>query len=261
MAETGVNSTMGFWEHLEEFRWVLFKSAGALMVTTLLGFAFIPRLLGLLQLPIRRLGTRIEVELVFSAPMDGFMIQFKMALLAGVAMALPFMLYFLWGFITPALHARERQVAGKVAAAAVLLFLLGAALGYGLLYFTLPVLASFGLEGVRQLWNYRQYIDFCFALILGTGLVFEFPLVLLILVKLGFLSVAALRRARPYAVVVIFVVAAVVTPSTDIVTQCALGVPLWLLYELTIWVAAQMTRNSGEPTDAPETATHPEPQE
>jgi sec-independent protein translocase protein TatC len=261
MAETGVNSTMSFWEHLEEFRWVLFKSAGALMVTTLLGFVFIPRLLGLLQLPIKRLGNQVVVELVFSAPMDGFMIQFKMALLAGVAMALPFMLYFLWGFITPALHERERQVAGSVAAAAVVLFLLGAALGYGLLYFTLPVLASFGLEGVRQLWNYRQYIDFCFALILGTGLVFEFPLVLLILVKLGFLSVATLRRVRPYAVVVIFVVSAVVTPSTDIVTQCALGVPLWLLYEATIWVAALMTRNSTEPNDASETATHPESQE
>ena len=261
MAETGVNSTMSFWEHLEEFRWVLFKSAGALMVTTLLGFVFIPRLLGLLQLPIKRLGTQVAVELVFSAPMDGFMIQFKMALLAGVALALPFMLYFLWGFITPALHERERQVAGTVAAAAVVLFLLGAALGYGLLYFTLPVLASFGLEGVRQLWNYRQYIDFCFALILGTGLVFEFPLVLLILVKLGFLSVATLRRVRPYAVVVIFVVAAVVTPSTDIVTQCALGVPLWLLYEATIWVAALMTRNSSDASDASETAIHPESQE
>ncbi|MFA5207015.1 MAG: twin-arginine translocase subunit TatC [Lentisphaeria bacterium] len=252
MAEIEANPPMSFWEHLEAFRWVLFKSAGALAVATLLGFLFIPDLLGLLQLPLHRLGGR--VELVFAAPMDAFMIQFKMALLAGVAMALPFMLYFLWGFVTPALHAHERRAGGTAAGAAVLLFLAGATAGYGLLFFTLPVLASFGLDGVRQLWNYRQYIDFCFVLIFGTGLAFEFPLVLLTLVRLGLLSVPALRRARPYAVVGALVVAAVITPTTDVVTQAALAVPLWLLYEATLVVAA-LTLRPPVPDASPNAAT------
>lgn len=244
--------TMTLWEHLEEFRWVLFKSAAALAATTVASLIFVGRVMELLRLPVQRLGPK--VELVFGSPMDGFMIQFKMALLAGFVLALPFMLYFLWGFVSPALHERERRMAVRVIGAGVLLFLLGAGFGYGLLFFTLPVLLSFGIEGVRQLWSFREYIDFSFALILGTGVVFEFPLVLLILVWMGILSVDLLRKGRQYAVVIILVVSAVVTPSTDIVTQCILGVPLWVLYELTILAASAMPRReTGDDDESDET--------
>ncbi len=226
---------MTLWEHLEDLRWVLFKSAVALVVTTGVSLTYIRQMLGLLLLPVRRLGK--AVELIFTAPMDAFMVQFKMALLLGFVLALPFMLYFVWGFLAPGLKANERRWVQRVLGAGVGFFLVGAAFGYGLLFLTLPVLASFGFGDVRQMWSFRDYVDFCFQLIIGTGLVFEFPLVLLSLVRIGILSVTTLRKMRPYAIVVIFIVAAVVTPSTDIVTQCVLALPLLVLYEMTIFLA------------------------
>jgi len=240
---------MTIWEHLEELRWILFKCFAAIAVMSIVSFTLVDRFFELLQWPLASLAGK--VELIYSAPMDAFMIKFKVALLVGVVLALPAILYFIWSFIAPGLRERERRLVWRVIGGGMLFFLCGAGFGFGLLFFTLPVLVTFGDPHVRQLWSLREYIDFSFQLILGTGLVFEFPVIILLLVRLGLLSVATLRKGRPYAIVGIFILSAVVTPTTDVVTQCFLGVPLVLLYELTILMAAWQNRR--RESDTPET--------
>ncbi len=240
---------MSFCEHLEELRWVLIKLLVILILGTGAGLFLAPAFYRALQLPLHSL--RAEVELVFSGPLDAFLIRLKLGLLAGIILGLPFMLLVVWQFIAPGLHVRERRVAWLAVLLGTLFFCLGGGFGYLVLFQGLPTLVRMGVSGpgVRHLWSLRSYMDFCFRFILAFGAVFELPVVTVALARLGLVSAADLRRFRPYAIVGAFILAAILTPP-DPYTQIMLGLPLVILYEASILMIRLLERGSkGELVD------------
>lgn len=241
--EIDTSTPMTFWDHLEELRWVIFRLLIVLALCTVAGFFFVDRIMELMLRPALRLGPD-KVKLIYTAPMDAFMTQFKMALLLGCALAMPFMLYFVSRFVAPALREKERRTARLAIVGAVFFFIGGLAFGYGMLYLALPMLVSFQIPGAEQYWSVKTYLDFCFQIMLGTGVAFELPVVLLVLVRLGLVKAGTLAKVRPYAMIIIFIVAAVVTPTPDVFSQLMVGVPMVLLYEVSIWLARWQERKA-----------------
>ena len=227
------NIYMSFWDHLEELRWVVLKCLVTLVVATLVCLAVTNRLWDGLVLPLK---TMPEVKIIEGGVIDDFIARLKLALLAGITCGIPFILYFIWTFIAPGLRRHERRVAWVAILAGSLFFLLGASFGYTLLFFGLPALRRMGLSGTEPLWRIRDYMSFCFRFILAFGIIFELPVVLVALARLGLVKSDKLVKVRPYAVVAVFMTAAVLTPP-DPFTQIMLGLPLLGLYEVSIVVA------------------------
>lgn len=223
---------MSLWDHLEELRAAIMKSVMVLAACTGVGFLAADRIFTLLLLPVSRLGS--QVEMIYNAPTDAFMIQFKMAMIAGCALASPFILHIFAQFIAPALHARERRTARIIILAGAACFVLGLALGYGLLFLVFPMLLSFGHEGVRQLWPLTTYISFCTRTLLACGLILELPVIMAGLARIGVLHAEWLTRMRPYAYIAIFVLVIIVSPSPDVPSQLLMTLPVWGLFEIGI---------------------------
>ena len=238
MPPTATN--MSLWDHLEELRAAIMKSLMTLVACTGLGFLAADRIFTLLLLPVKRLDGK--VEMIYNAPTDAFMIQFKMAMVAGCALASPFILYIFARFISPALHERERRTARLLVVAGAGCFVLGLSLGYGLLFLVFPMLLSFGHDGIRQLWPLTTYISFCTRTLLACGLVLELPVIMAGLARLGLLRAEWLTRMRPYAYIAIFVLVIIVSPSPDIPSQLLMTLPVWGLFEIGI-VLVRMQQN------------------
>jgi len=184
-----------------------------------------------------------RVRIIYTSPVEPFTVKLRVAFLGGIAFGVPFICYFIWSFIGPGLKKKEQRLARKSIFLATLLFLLGGAFGYSFLPFGIPALMKFSASGVEQIWPLQAYIAFCTRLILAFGLVFEMPLVLGLLTRLGVVSPATLAKGRPYAVIIFFVLAAILTPP-DIYSQIALAIPMIGLYELSIWVGKRGMPNS-----------------
>jgi len=232
---------MEFWEHLEELRWVIFKSLIAVTITTGVCLTFTGAIYRVLLFPLRAVRDQQQIVLRYDGPLDAFLIKLKMGLLGGVVLAAPAILYFIWTFVAPGLLERERRAIKSAAAAGFGFFLCGVAFGYWLLTLVLPILARFSDPEVRNLWRLKTYMDFAFRLLLGVGVAFEMPVVLTALVRVGLLDVEKLEKGRPYAVVIAMVVAAILTPP-DPFTQCMLGLPLIVLYEISVMAAKWQER-------------------
>ena len=245
------NRYIAVWEHLEELRFVIFKSLAVLSVGTCIGFAFTEFLYRFLQRPLA--GIAHDVELVFAAPLDAFLIKIKLAFFAGAILAMPFVLALVWSFVAPALKQRERKAVWHGIGWGSLFFCAGVSFGFSLLPYGLNFLVSFGTPEIRQLWPMQVYFDFCFRLLLGFGIVFQLPVVLTILVHLEIVQVATLTKNRPYAMIAAFTVAAFLTPP-DVVSQIVLALPLMLLYEASI-VAGRIEEKRRRVPVTPENTT------
>src|SRR5690606_34598249 len=174
----------------------------------------------------------VEVASPFFAPL-------KLALFAAVLVTMPWLLYQAWAFVAPGLYRREKRLALPLLVSAVLLFYLGCAFAF---FLVLPAVFSFLTavtpEGVAMMTDINAYLNFVLVIFLAFGISFELPVALVILVLLGWVTPAQLREWRGYAVVAMFVLAAVITPP-DVVSQLMLAIPLCLLYEAGI-IAARM---------------------
>ena len=232
---------MPFLDHLEELRWTILKSLVAVLAGILLCWAFTDGIYLFLLRPLDAVES--EVTLVFGGPLDAFMVKLKMAVLAGTVLAAPLIFGFVWSFLRPALRPQERRLGWWTVTAGTMFFLLGAGFAYVSIPMVLRFLVSFSPGGVTQLWQLRTYIDFVFRLVVACGILFELPVVMVLVVRLDLVSVDTLARGRPYAIVLAFLVAAVLTPP-DIFTQIMLGVPLVLLYELGLIAGRWLTARS-----------------
>ncbi|MCX8035709.1 MAG: twin-arginine translocase subunit TatC [Candidatus Sumerlaeia bacterium] len=163
----------------------------------------------------------------------------KAAIILGIIFAVPIWLWQIWLFVAPAMTTRERQVVRPVLLSGIFLFPLGAAFAYGMLNFIMPVLLQYAkvISGVQLLPDIQKYVSFALNLMLAFGLIFETPLVLVMVVRMGLISTEVLRKSRPYMVVGVFVLAAVLTPSTDPFTLFAMALPMLILFEISMWVA------------------------
>jgi sec-independent protein translocase protein TatC len=233
-----------FLDHLEDLRWMIIKMIVTLTITVLLSFFFASDLLAVVIWPLKHVTGDPEPFLYSLEVTGGFTLAMTLALYAGIVIACPLLLYFLAQFILPALTRKEKGMLTPVFAAGIGLFLAGVALAY---FAVIPAGLRFFLDynkrlGIRSQWVIENYVSFLSHMCLAFGICFELPLVVLALAKLGLVTAKFLREKRPYIIVLIFIIAAVITPTTDMVNQSLLAVPMCVLYEACIWIAWWMER-------------------
>jgi sec-independent protein translocase protein TatC len=247
--------TKPFLDHIEDLRWVILKVVAVLTVTTIGSFFFTRELLEILFWPLRQAGQQPEQFLRVLNVVDPFTIQISVSLSAGILLALPLALYFIGQFILPALTPQERGLIVPTFVAGAGLFLTGVVFCYYLLLpQTLQFFVSYGNAlGVRAEWTLDNYIDFVTQMLLGFGLSFELPLVIMLLNWFGLVSRTALREHRRHAIVIIVIAAACITPTSDFFSLALLAVPMYLLYEscivLTWFVEKKRRREDDEVSD------------
>jgi sec-independent protein translocase protein TatC len=227
---------MGFFEHLEELRRRIVVSLVAVAAALLLCWFRAPALFEFLARPVRRFLPPGQ-NLAYTTLSEPFVLYFRVALLAGIILASPILLWQVWLFVAPALYRRERRWVFPFLFASVLFFFAGCAFGY---LEAFPLVVGF-LIGVgrpfQAVITINEYLSTASKIILGLGLCFEMPILVFFLARMGVVSERWLLAKFKYAVLAIFVIAAVITPTPDITTQCVFAVPMILLYLLGIVVA------------------------
>lgn len=232
---------MTFFGHLEDLRKTLIKSAVVYLLFAILIGIFLKEFNDVLMWPLNHVRAEnkdIAIDLGTTTIMEGFSVVIQMCFLGALAPAAPFVLYFIAQFISPALTEKELRMVVPTCLSALLLFLMGAAFSFFLLVpSTLRVSAELNqMFGFVMRWTPGSYYSLLIWLVLGVGGAFEFPLLIVLLVYLGVLKVSTLRHYRRHAIIAIFIIAAVVTPTPDPVTQTLFAIPLYLLYEIAVIV-------------------------
>jgi len=218
--------TATFWEHLEELRIRLFRSFAAVLVFSFIFYIFSPRIVDFLIKPIGKA--------VFTSPAEALLVHVAVAFWAGVFVSVPLIAFELWRFVESGLVLREKSHAVEFGVLAFLLFLAGVIFGYfAFLPVMLKVFLSFTRPQLVPMISLKSYIDFVISTALGCGFVFETPLLALFLAKLGVIDAQFLIRYRRAAILIIFIVAAILTPP-DVLSQFFMAVPLLIFYELSI---------------------------
>jgi sec-independent protein translocase protein TatC len=228
---------MSLMEHLTELRYRLLVSIAAVVVAALVAWSVSDRLYHLLTAPVVRLLPADADRLVFLSLTEPFVLYMKVAGLAGLFIASPVVIYQLWMFVAPGLYRHERRHAVPVIVASVLCFIAGGAFGYLILF---PAMAHFFLamgSDFRQMLTVSALFGFLIRTLIGCALVFEWPIVVFFLARLGIVSARGMWGNFRYAILVIFLAAAIVTPTPDAATQTILAVPMLGLYLVGILIA------------------------
>lgn len=250
-------SQMSFWEHLDVLRGTIFRIVLASVACGIAAFCFKSELFGIILAPkdssfvtyrfLERISSMLPgggnigsfaVSLVNTGLAGQFAIHMKVALYAGLVIASPYTIYLLLRFITPALYDNERRYTYRLVGSGYLMFVLGMLLNYFLVFpLTFRFLGTYQVShDVANMITLESYIDTFVMLSLMLGILFELPVVCWLLGKLGILSADFMRRYRRHAIVAILIVAAVITPTSDVFTLTVVSLPIWLLYEASILI-------------------------
>lgn len=233
-----VETYMTFTEHLEELRWCLLKSLAAITVASGACYFFSDLIFGFIVAPLRQ-NLQPGQSLIGTGVTEAFFIEIKVALAAGVLFSCPFIFYQIWRFIAPGLSGGEKKRVLPFVLFATLFFVGGAYFCYRIV---LPVafqyfIEQYGTMGVTPAIRIGDYFSFFFRMVLAFGVTFELPVFTFFLVRLGIWDYRFMLRSFRYAIVAIFIIAAVLTPTPDIINQCLLALPMLLLYVASIGVA------------------------
>lgn len=243
---------MSLMEHLMELRTRLIRSAIAIAIGAAVGWILYPWVFDILMGPLKELSKNPNVadKLLSLDPLEIFMLRVKMSAYLGIAITMPYLLWQLWGFISPGLHKHERRYALAFVISATVLFLLGALIAFYTLPEALKFLQSLGGDNVYYQYSPQKYLLLIVYMMLAFGLGFQFPIVLVFLQLIGLVSPKQLSSFRRFAIVIIFVVAAVITPSADPISLFALALPMCLFYEISILIGRLVKRRQtkAEPT-------------
>ncbi|WP_257666257.1 twin-arginine translocase subunit TatC [Parapedobacter tibetensis] len=259
----GLEAEMSFFDHLEVLRWHLIRSAIAVVIFMVLAFAFYDFIFDDIIMGPKspdfwtyrmmcKIGALLNIEgfcvtevpgTIINTQMAGqFIMQINSSLLIAVMLGFPYLLYEVWLFVKPALNEIERKSASGFVFYATILFMLGVLFGY---YIVVPLainfLANYSIsDDISNTITISNYLSFVATLSLGCGIIFELPIIIYILSKMGIMTPQFMRASRRYAVVIILLVAAIITPTPDIITMITVSLPMFLLYELSIIVAARV---------------------
>ena len=232
--------SMPFLDHLEELRWRLIKSILSILLGAVVSFYFIDLIIEFLIKPTEGLKNAMDLQVLKVQGM--FMIKWGIALLGGVVVSVPVLTYQLWKFIAPGLYIDEKKYIIPLILFTFLSFLSGLVFAYMIVIpFSLSFFTSVGLEGIENNFSINYYFNFITWLMLGSGLIFELPVVVFILSIIGLLTPAFMRHYRRYAIVLILVISAFITPP-DPVSLVLMSIPLLLLYEISIGVSWLVNR-------------------
>ncbi len=256
---------MSFMDHLEELRWHLVRIAIVILLLSVVFLVYPQFIFDKIILAPKSpdfityklfcdLGERFNIsglcyttldyKLVYLDLSSPFLLYIKIAFMAGVIFAFPYILWEIWRFVKPALHDNEKNNLGGVILIATLLFYVGAMFGYFLMApFSINFLATFSLSSqIENQFTFDSYLGILTGMVLWTGVIFEIPMIAYFLAKLGLLGRDFLAKNRKYAFVVALVLAAVITPSGDAFSLFLVAMPLWLLYEVSIVVVKVVER-------------------
>ncbi len=234
-------------EHLSELRTRLFWAMSALVLGTIVGYIVFPQVLAILIAPycatVEAIRPGENCSLIALKPLEPFSVRIKTSVVIGLFVGGPVIFYQLWRFITPGLTSREKRYALPFVILSQVMFAIGIGFAFLVIPHGLRILLNLGGPGIEALLSANEYLSFFLAMSVAFGLVFELPLVLISLVMAGVLKAAALRRARPYAMLIMVVASAFITPTTDAVTLLLMAGPMILFYELSILVARLIERS------------------
>ncbi|MDA8137071.1 MAG: twin-arginine translocase subunit TatC [Desulfobacteraceae bacterium] len=224
---------MPFTSHLEELRSRLVKSAIAVGICFLVCYYFVEKIFDVLTLPLMRVMEPGN-HLIYTNLPEAFFTYLKAAFIASLILASPVILYQFWMFVAPGLYDREKRLALPIVLLSSFFFIGGALFGYFIVFpFGFKFFLGFASDIIQPMPSMKEYLNFSSKLLLAFGLIFELPLVLTFLTRLGIVSVDTLKRFRKYAILLSFVVAAILTPP-DVMTQIMMAIPLVILYEVSI---------------------------
>lgn len=250
-----------FWDHLEELRHVLFHIAVAVVVLMLIAFLFKDELFAIVLAPknadfiIYHLFCRIAdavsipslcpetfyVKIINTQLATQFVTHMSVSFYAGFLLASPYVIYQLFRFVSPALYENERRYSTRVIGWGYLLFIMGVLLNYFLIFpLTFRFLATYQVSmEVENTITLSSYMDTLMMMSLMMGIVFEIPILCWLFAKLGFLTAGFMKRYRRHAIVIILIVGAIITPTSDVFTLMMVSVPMYLLYETSIWIVSR----------------------
>jgi len=231
---------MPFLDHLEELRWRLVKSLGSILLGAAITFFFIDALIDLLIRPTKNLSTPMDLQVLKVQGM--FMIKWGIALIGGLVLAIPVLTFQLWKFIAPGLYLNEKKYVAPLIIFTYLSFLIGLIFAYTVMIpFSLEFFTSVGMTGIDNNFSINYYFNFITWLMIGSGFIFELPVLVFILSVIGLLTPAFMSHYRRHSAVVILVLSAFITPP-DPVSLVLMSIPLLGLYELSIGVSWLVNR-------------------
>lgn len=230
-------SSMTLMEHLEELRQRLTRAAIAVGVCFLIAYFFKEQLYGYLTIPLKA-AMPPEAKLIYTAPAEAFFTYLKVAFLAGLVGASPVIFYQLWRFISPGLYESERRSIWPFVIFSSVLFISGTIFCYAVVFpYAFQFFMSFATDEITPMLKLNEYLSFSSMLLFAFGVVFEMPLILVFLGRLGVVTSQGLRKKRKYAILIMFAGAAFITPP-DVISQILMALPLMVLYEISIWLVA-----------------------
>ena len=221
---------MSLLEHLEELRSRIIVIAIAVLVAGVAGFFLADPLIALLRSPLADSGA----DLIQTGVGEAFGVRMQLALMSGIALAMPVILYEIWAFVTPGLTRPERRLVWPLLGAAILLFAAGVSLGYLLIPLAVGFLLDFSIEGVEPLIGLGDYIGFVTTFLLAFGIALQFPVILYVLARVGILSYAFLSRRRRWVILLIALFAIVITPGDIVIGSFTLALVMYGLFEVTL---------------------------
>ena len=248
-------ATGTFWDHLDILRWAILRSLAVAVVFAVAAFCLKDLLFAVVLAPrssdfvtFRLMGVEpFSVHLMSTGLTEQFLTHMRVAMYAGVLCAAPYIIYELFRFVSPGLYAAERRAAVWVVSSGYVMFMLGTLLNYLLIFpLTVRFLGTYQVSAdVDNMLTLQSYIDTLLSMSLIMGIIFELPVVCAILGRLGMVNRRLMSHYRRHAVVAILIVAAIITPTTDVFTLCIVSLPIWLLYEASILLVPS-ARPSGE---------------
>lgn len=231
---------MGFLEHLEELRWRLVKVLGAIVVGAAISFGYIDEILNLLLYPTKNTTNPISLQVLSVQGM--FLIKWFISFISGFIIALPVFIYQFWKFVAPGLKINEKKYALPVVFFSFTSFIIGVSFGYYILIpFSLEFFSGISSGHVENNFSIQYYFSFLTWLMLGSGLIFQLPVVSLLLSAIGLLTPPFMRHYRRHSIVIIMILSSFITPP-DPVSMLIMAFPLILLYELSIGVSWLVNR-------------------
>ena len=236
---------MSFFDHLGELRKRILYSFIAIFVFFLVGWSFVNKIYAFLSRPLVQFLPEGE-KLAFTSLTEPFMMYIKLAFIAGIFMAAPFVFYQLWAFVAPGLYRKERKMVVPFVLFSTIFFFAGGAFGY---YSVFPLACQFFLKigkDFQAVIKVSEYFTLASRVLIGIAVTFELPVLVFLLAKMGVVTAGFLLKYFKYAVIVIFILAAIITPTPDIVTQSMFAVPMILLYLFSVLIAKIVGPKSDE---------------
>jgi sec-independent protein translocase protein TatC len=226
-----------FWDHISELRSRLIKIMAGVGISAGICYAFWEKIWSALAYPLTK--QHLAVELIATTPMETFMTSVKMSLISGLILSFPWVMWHVWRFLTPGLFAKERKVFAIAFSSSIIMFGAGAAFAYfAVLPAGLEFLATYTNGAITQNWRQGDFASFISQFMLAFGVIFEMPVAAYVLATMGLITAGGMWRFFRYGIIVIFIVAALLTPGPDPVSQFMMAVPLVLLYAVSIGICA-----------------------